>query len=61
MIIYIVNDADECQRRREDVDVRDLASEDDGLRTGDVQVEGVHHGARPRRYLQFPIGTYKKR
>lgn len=53
MYTYIVNDADERQRRREDVDVRDLAPQDDGLRTGDVQVEGVHCCARSRRYLHI--------
>ncbi len=59
--IYIVDDADECQRRRVDVDMGNLSAEDDSLRTGDVQMEGMHHCARPGWYLQFPTGVKREK
>lgn len=49
--IYVVNDADECQRGCEDVYMRNLASQDDGLRTGNVKMKGVNHSSGSSRDL----------
>lgn len=38
-----------------------LSAEDDSLRTGDVQMEGMHHCARPGWDLQFPTGVKREK
>lgn len=54
--IYIIDDADERERWREDIDVGDLASEDDCLWAGNMQVERVHHRACLGGYLKHQEG-----
>jgi hypothetical protein len=38
-----------------------LSAEDDSLRTGDVQMKGMHHCARPGWDLQFPTGDKREK
>jgi hypothetical protein len=38
-----------------------LSAEDDSLRTCDVQMEGMHHCARPGWDLQFPTGVKREK
>ena len=49
---HVIDDTDKSERRRVYIDVGDLASQNDGLRTRHRQVESVNHRSRLSRHLQ---------